>query len=266
MSKPSGADTAVRGIVMLLVLGGGAWGAMQYPPVADRVTALWRAWEAGKPLLSSNDSLSEARNAGGDAPPFSPGGAEAPNNVSGTADHRDHAAHGAPMVPGAGSSATVSAADSRLLPGDGTRSVPATLEAGVPPAHLAADESLQPLPAPRRPLPENLRSTEPPSLYGAQPVEFQRDTPGGAPGAVSPDSSTSPAQSTADLDAQLRRLGATYCLLERWEESPPRYRFHCRVHLAPGAEPRRFEAVGSDPLRLMREVADAVAATRSQRP
>ena len=54
-------------------------------------------------------------------------------------------------------------------------------------------------------------------------------------------------------------------LLERWADNPPRYRFHCRGTLSPGAEPRRFEASGSDPAVVMRQVADAVAECRAKR-
>ena len=217
MSSPSGFDTAVRGAVMLAVVGGAGWGAMQYPPLRERVFTLWRDWERGQLAKTRHDGMEQARSAGGDAPPFSP-------------------------------------ADGG---GYGTRSVPTTLDAPLP---LATDEQPQPLQTPRRPLPDNLRETDaapPRSLYAEQQVEFRRDA---APAVSNP-----AGDSQAELDELLRLLGATYCLLERWEETPPRYRFHCRVTLAPGAEPRRFEAVGSDPLRLMREVADAVSASRPKR-
>jgi hypothetical protein len=72
-------------------------------------------------------------------------------------------------------------------------------------------------------------------------------------------------ESLADLEKRLSRLGASYCLLERWGDHPPRYRFHCRVTLSPGTETQRFEASGSDPAQVMREVADAVAACRAKR-
>lgn len=217
MSSPSGFDTAVRGGVMLCILGGAVWGASQYPPICDRAMLLLKRWESGTLLRPNHDGLEQARNEGSDAPVFS--------------------------------------AD-------------ATPESqwSLPPQTLATDEASRPLPPPKRPLPEEMRETPLPApggLYPARQVEFQRDAepahnefranPRAEPGAM------------ADLDARLSRLGATYCLLERWEENPTRYRFHCRVRLAVGVEPRRFEATGSDPIRLMQEVADAVSACRAQR-
>jgi hypothetical protein len=140
---------------------------------------------------------------------------------------------------------------------DGTRSAPAPLQ--------TPDEAPQPLVPPRRPLPGALREPDMSygdSMYGAQQTGFRRDDPA----SLSPP--TPPAQQSAaeaELYALLRRLDAKYCLLERWEDNPPRYRFHCRVTLGPGLDPKRFEAAGSEPLQLMREVADQVAAWRAKR-
>lgn len=213
MSSPSGFDTAVRGGVMLCVLGGVVWGASQYPPIGNRATQLWKQWESGTLLRPNHDGLEQARNEEGDAPAYS-------------------------------------------------ASAPPEMSSILPPQPLATDEASRPLPQPKRPLPEEMREMPlpaPSGLYPAQQVEFQRD----AEPAVK--NLRAEPRAMADLDARLSRLGASYCLLERWDENPTRYRFHCRVRLAVGAEPRRFEATGSDPIRLMQEVADAVAACRAQR-
>jgi len=199
MSSSSGADTAVRGVVMLAVLGGGVWGALQYPPVRDRANELLARWEAGT-LLHAHDEVGQARQAGGDAPPF------------------------------------VAAPD-----------------AARPPAPLRIDD-----------LPHPLAPVEPDRLYPAQQVDYRRDAD---PAPASERALGAPpvsATALAELEAQLSQLGATYSLLERWQ-NPPRYRFHCRVQLSPGTEPRRFEASGPDPARVVQEVAAAVAACRSER-
>lgn len=220
-------DTAVRSVVMLAVLGGGAWGAMQYPPIAARVQQVRQDWERGTLLKPRHDGLEQARSAGGDAPAFG----------------QESGGHSDLIQPPASS----------LQPIDAPRP-------------LVMDESPQPLGAPallpsdqpRRPLPAEMRQAEgtrnvpAAEPFDAQQVDFRREP-------------SSAGESLADLETRLSRLGASYCLLERWADNPPRYRFHCRVTLSPGAEPRRFEANGSDPGVVMRQVADAIAQCRAQR-
>ena len=210
---PSGFDTTVRGGVMLAVLGGGIWGAMQYPPVADRARQLLAQWENGTLLDTSNDDLAQKRLEGGDAPPFQAG---------------------SPAEP------------------------------GMLPARSGIDVTVQPLAPPPGQGP-----------YPAQQVDFQREAEPSTPAATAENSKVSgtrpvdagvPAGAGVspllEFESLLRELGATYCLLERWQDHPPRYRFHCRVQLSAGSEPRRFEASGPDPAGVMRQVAQSVAAAR----
>lgn len=253
MSSPSGFDTAVRGVVMLGVLGGGVWGASHYPPVWNRVQATWRQWETGTLLRSTHDGVAQARLEAGDAPAF-----DAPLSSSSIPSPPFPSAS---LPPSAAPPPQYSAAEfapPHSAPPSSTLPPLAVPPQALPPQTLATDDTTRPLP--RRPLSEPMQAAardNPASLYGAQQVDFRRDeTDSRAPTSSSP--------SLAELDTRLSQLGATYCLLERWQENPPRYRFHCRVQLSAGAEPRRFEANGADPALLMQQVADTVAACRAQ--
>jgi hypothetical protein len=67
------------------------------------------------------------------------------------------------------------------------------------------------------------------------------------------------------LEAELKRQGAVYYLLESWGENRQQYRFHCRVALSRNATSvKQFEAVDDNPLTAMRKVVEQVTAYHSQ--
>jgi hypothetical protein len=209
---------------MLAVLGGGTWGALQYPPIRARARDLLAQWENGTLLRNSHDDLAQVRVAGGDAPQF-------------------QGASSAPEPP-----------------------APPPLSFDESPQPLAQSsqplaQSSQPLAQPSQPL---APTSQPGGLYAGQQVDYHHEAAPGSPvrAAESRELVVAPTASLAELESRLSQLGATYCLLERWQENPPRYRFHCRVQLSAGTEARRFESSGSDPASVMQHVADAVAAAR----
>ena len=66
------------------------------------------------------------------------------------------------------------------------------------------------------------------------------------------------------IERQLRELGATYYLLERWGEQDGLYRFQCRLAVTDDAQlVRHFEATGSQPLDAMRTVLGDIQSWRS---
>jgi hypothetical protein len=67
------------------------------------------------------------------------------------------------------------------------------------------------------------------------------------------------------MERRLESLGAVYTLMEMWGRGERRYRFHCRVALAGGAEvTRNFEATGSSPDEVMEQVLSEVEAWWAQ--
>jgi len=79
---------------------------------------------------------------------------------------------------------------------------------------------------------------------------------------------TSLAAATADrftfIQQRLRRLGATYYVLEAWGDSGRLYRFHCRMAVADSANyTRYFEATDADALKAMGKVLGEVEAWRA---
>jgi hypothetical protein len=57
------------------------------------------------------------------------------------------------------------------------------------------------------------------------------------------------------IQDRLRRLGATYYLLEAWGNGQQLYRFYCKMAVGGNADyTRSFEAANADPLEAMREV------------
>jgi hypothetical protein len=68
----------------------------------------------------------------------------------------------------------------------------------------------------------------------------------------------------AQIERRLQALGAVYTLLEMWGRDERRYRFHCQVAFAGGADATRsFEANGTSPLQAMRRVLQDVEAWRA---
>ncbi len=67
------------------------------------------------------------------------------------------------------------------------------------------------------------------------------------------------------MERRLRELGATYYLLERWNESEY-FRFHCKMAIANDAtHTRQFEATDADPMRAMARVVEQIEAWRTGR-
>ncbi len=67
------------------------------------------------------------------------------------------------------------------------------------------------------------------------------------------------------IEQRLETLGAVYMLLEVWGRDQRRYRFHCQVAFAGGAQvTRSFEANGQFPLQAMERVLHDVEAWRAQ--
>ena len=68
----------------------------------------------------------------------------------------------------------------------------------------------------------------------------------------------------AYIQDQLRRLGATYYLLESWGDEQPLYRFYCKMAIGGNAGyTRYFEATDANPLQAMVQVLREVEAWRN---
>ena len=68
----------------------------------------------------------------------------------------------------------------------------------------------------------------------------------------------------AYIQNQLRRLGATYYLLESWGDEQPLYRFYCKMAMGGNAGyTRYFEATDANPLQAMSHVLREVEAWRN---
>jgi hypothetical protein len=81
---------------------------------------------------------------------------------------------------------------------------------------------------------------------------------------VEDEASRSPRQ--AEIEKQLKRLGATYYALELWGNEQETYRFHCRVAYDEQAHStRHFEATSTDPITAMEKVLCYVEALNEPR-
>jgi hypothetical protein len=87
---------------------------------------------------------------------------------------------------------------------------------------------------------------------------------------VNPDAASLPGQPATAADrfayiqSQLRRLGATYYLLESWGDEQPLYRFYCKMAMGGNAGyTRYFEATDANPLQAMSQVLREVETWRS---
>lgn len=147
------------------------------------------------------------------------------------------AGHQAPVGPAGASAIPVwpAGAASPSGPGSSPAEIPRPLPAHPGPSAIG----------PHRP------QTSVPVPYGsAQPVADARST----------------TQQFTHIQDRLRRLGATYSLLESWGTREQLFRFYCRV--AVGGNPNYthyFEATDSDPLTAMARVLRQVEAWRSTR-
>ena len=76
--------------------------------------------------------------------------------------------------------------------------------------------------------------------------------------------SAAPMDRREQIERRLQALGAVYTLLEMWGRDQRRYRFHCQVAFAGGANATRsFEANGASPLQAMERVLQKVEAWRT---
>ncbi len=165
------------------------------------------------------------------------------------------------LAPQLGPSATPlqappTTADYTQMPANGT---PGVVPAGY---QLPAE----PMPADAMP-----REFSPP-VRQPGPSVYQRNKPGLVPvcfDEACPPPNAAPEKSPTDnqfqqIQERLRRLGATYYLLESWGAQGDLYRFYCKM--AVGGNPnytRYFEAVDSDPVRVMGKVLQDVEVWRA---
>jgi hypothetical protein len=68
------------------------------------------------------------------------------------------------------------------------------------------------------------------------------------------------------MEERLRKLGATYYLLERWGNDRQMYRFYCRMAIAGNPHfTRYFEDTHTSPVEAMQGVLEQVEAWRGRR-
>jgi hypothetical protein len=130
---------------------------------------------------------------------------------------------------------------------------------------------MHPASAPRSDTPRNAAAGRQPSgtipaSYDALPKRLAPPAAAGAAVAGEPNPSNLGDERFLWIQQRLRRLGATYYLLEAWGGGDQLYRFHCRMALAgsPGAT-RHFEATDRDPFEAMSKVLREVEAWRAGR-
>ena len=128
---------------------------------------------------------------------------------------------------------------------------------------------MRPASSPRGDTPRNAAAGRQPSgtipaSYDAPPKRLA--PPAIAGSAVEPHPSNIGDERFERIQQRLRRLGATYYLLEAWGSEDQLFRFHCRMALAgsPGAT-RHFEATDRDPFEAMSRVLREVEAWRAGR-
>ncbi|MEN6459727.1 MAG: hypothetical protein ABFC63_12440 [Thermoguttaceae bacterium] len=72
-----------------------------------------------------------------------------------------------------------------------------------------------------------------------------------------------PPRDLREIQERLRKLGATYYLLESWGADQQLYRFYCKVAVAGSADYTHcFEAIHADPMLAMQQVLQRVEAWR----
>ncbi|MCE9544022.1 MAG: hypothetical protein K8T25_00630 [Planctomycetia bacterium] len=232
MSSPSSLDTALRGLVMLGVIGGGGYWAATHTPIVEIAAQKWDNWQRGAPSRTAHED-DDRRTAGGDAPAFQPGGA--PQSIPFT---------GAQPLP---------------LPGAADHAAPPALGASAESSHS---------PEPGR-FPGQQAGFEPAINYGSATSNAATSNAAtlnaGPLNAASLNATHASSESLTELDARLTRLGAVYMLLERREHVSPTYRFYCKVALPGGEQTRPFERVGDEPMQVMRQVVDEVEAWKTGR-
>jgi hypothetical protein len=109
-------------------------------------------------------------------------------------------------------------------------------------------------------------SSTAPAQSAVIPAGYQEpvaSAPIGLPAAAGDESARAASISTADpfrcIQDRLRRLGATYYLLESWGNQQQMYRFYCKMAIGGSAAYTRcFEATNANPLQAMRQVLQEV--------
>jgi hypothetical protein len=143
------------------------------------------------------------------------------------------------------------------------RFVPAPPPAAIPVEPAATAGNLSPqTPVPSGVVPASYESpTGPGNGIGESPeVVFPQDV---ADSAKLPVPS---ADALVQAQEKLRKLGATYYVLEYWGKEQNQFRFHCRM--AVGGNPnytRPFQAIENDPLQAIAKVVQEVEAWRAGR-
>lgn len=276
MKSESSTVVALRGLVML--------GCLLLIPVA----ALWGGSvpELVKQLIQHHLGLetASASTAMTSAPPFAPGTAADPA-LSGPGGVPASLPPLSPPVVQLGPQA-VPASAAALPP---ARLPQAAAPAAMPPAPALAQAQVTGIPAavpagnsavvpvgyqaPAEPRPAEAfpREITPPARQTA-PSVYQRK-PGlvpvtleeGLPPSPGPEPGKTPsAEPFQQIQNRLRQMGATYYLLESWGVQGDLYRFYCKMAVGGNANyTRYFEAVDSDPLRVMSKVLQDVETWRS---
>ena len=85
-----------------------------------------------------------------------------------------------------------------------------------------------------------------PPVATKSPVASYRETPGHS--------------RYQEIQDRLKQLGATYLLLEAWDEERRWYRFRCELPFGQARRIRRFEVTDVDPLLAMEQVLTRVEA------
>ncbi len=90
---------------------------------------------------------------------------------------------------------------------------------------------------------------------------YAPDARSGTTAGLPPGQSAVAADPFAHIQNRLRRLGATYYLLEAWGDEQPLYRFYCKMAMGGNTSyTRYFEATDADPLQAMSQVLREVEA------
>lgn len=129
------------------------------------------------------------------------------------------------------------------------------------PSHVAQVSHIEPSAASSRSSAQRLAPT------GAHPTSMREASTPTSAGEQVRALGEAPAFGTdalSSIQAELRRRGVTYSLLESWEAD--QFRFHCRMAVAGNARyTQQFEAIDADPLSAMRQVLRQIDAWQSGR-
>jgi hypothetical protein len=150
------------------------------------------------------------------------------------------------------------------IPGSGTKNEPAASQRPVEPAQTKTEVGTASNSVSGGAIPQNL--TEPAPVF-ISPVATALPTQPATASAVVPAAYQSPSEPSdqfISVEHRLRKLGATYYLLETWGNQQQMYRFYCKMAIGGSTEfTRYFEATHGEPLQAMLDVLRQVEAWKS---